>query len=131
AGNGGEGGESTTEPLEIAGTWQNEDLGETDVIDADSWSQDYGTGPTVSAIVKFSNSDNFAIRKAPHDAMYGPDTYDRTVWTQIDGGRFYYCTVDFGLGTAAEAEASTTAFDASDPENGGCGGFPWTKLTAP
>jgi len=130
AGSGGEGGDASTEPLEIAGTWENADFGETDVIAADSWSQDYGTGPTVSAIVKFSNSDNFAIRQAPADATFDPNKFDRTVWTEIDGGHFYYCTIDHGLDTAEEAEASTTAFDASDPESGGCGGFPWTKLTA-
>jgi hypothetical protein len=62
--------------------------------------------------------------------LFNPDTYDRTVWTDLEGGSFYFCTIDYGLDTAEEAEASTTPFDASDPENG-CGGFPWTKLTAP
>jgi len=131
AGSGGEGGETQLEPLEIAGTWENTDFGQTDLIDTDSWSQDYGTGPTVSAIVKFSNSENFAIRQAPPDALYDPDTFDRTVWTEIDGGVLYYCTIDYGLDTAQEAEDSATAFDASDLDGVGCGGFPWTKLTAP
>jgi len=131
AGNGGEGGEAPVGPIEIAGTWENTDFGQTDVIDAESWSQDYGTGPTVSAIVKFSNSANFAIRQAPHDALYDPDKFDRTVWTDVDGGVFYYCTIDHGLDTAEEAEARTTAFDANDVDGIGCDGFPWTKMTAP
>jgi len=126
----GSAGEGVDGPLEIAGTWQNEAFGETDVIDADSWSQDFGTGPTVSAIVEFSNSENYAIRKAPHDAAFDPDKFDRTVWTEIDGDSFYYCTPDHGLDTAEEAAASSTAVDADDPDTG-CDGFPWTKLTAP
>jgi hypothetical protein len=131
AGNGGEGGEAPTELLEIAGTWANTDFGETDVIGAGSWSQDYGTGPVVSAIVTFSNGQNYAIRQAPHDATFDPDKFDRTVWTEIDGDHFYYCTIDHGLDTAEEAEAMTTAVDANALDTTGCGGFPWTKLTAP
>jgi hypothetical protein len=131
AGGGGEGGATEPEPIELAGTWVNTLFGETDSITSSTWSQDYGTGPTVNAISSFSNTDNVAILQAPADAAYSPLTFSRIVWLDIDGDHFYYCTVDYGLGTAEDAENSTKVADPSDPDNSGCGSFSWSKLTRP
>jgi hypothetical protein len=130
-GAGGEGGEGwlVGEQLEIQGTWTNADYGETDVIDDTTWSTDYGSGPSVGTIATWSNVDNRLVRRAPADATYNPLKYDVITWTEIDGDHFYFCTVAFGIETLGEAESDTTPYDASDPENGGCGSFPWTKLT--
>jgi hypothetical protein len=63
--------------------------------------------------------------------MFNPSKFNRFVWTAITGGSFYYCTVDFGLATLNDALASTKTADDSDPDASGCGGFSWTKLSAP
>jgi len=125
----GEAGAGPVVHLEIDGTWGNADYGEMDVIDDTTWSADYGAGPSIGTIASFSNDDNRLIRRAPADATYNPLKYDVIAWTEIDGNHFYYCTVAFGIETLGEAESDTTPYDASDPENGGCGSFPWTKLT--
>jgi hypothetical protein len=139
AGDDGAGGGET---IEIAGTWTDSSFGftETDVIDDHAWSSDVGDGPTVVSITEFSNSERYAIRKAPKDAAYSPNTYDRVLWTKPEGGSFYYCTVIYGCETAAQTEkgdgdaSSTTCklseVDDSDPANGGCGTFAWSKLSA-
>jgi hypothetical protein len=128
--------------IEIAGTWLNTDFGqtETDLIDDETWSSDFGGAPTVASITEFSNSERYAVRKAPKDAAFNPGTFDRVVWTKPTEGVFYYCTVIYGCATAAltehgDGDTSTTtckvaSVDDSDPENGGCASFPWTKLTA-
>ena len=54
---------------------------------------------------------------------------DTIVWTEIDGDSFFYCTVDFGLDSAEDAENTAMSADDTDPENDGCGGFSWTVLT--
>jgi hypothetical protein len=133
----------TPAAIEIAGTWSNPDFGETDVIDDQTWSSDFGSEPTVSTIEKFSNRERYAIRRAPDHAAFNPGTFDRVAWTQPDGDHFYYCAVTYGCDTAAltatgdgddsedSPNCNVSSVDASDPENGGCGSFAWTKLTAP
>lgn len=121
----GPGPASTSTGIEIEGTWTSE-FGE-EVISDDAWTTDFGS----SAITDFSNSENVAITRSPDDAAFSPGTYSRIVWTEVSGGSFYYCTTDFGLATEEEAQASSAAPDAGDPEAGGCGDadFPWSKLT--
>jgi hypothetical protein len=110
--------------LELNGSWENKDFAETDVIDDASWTTAFGDGdPVTSSIETFDNDENYLVYS-------GPDgKYSRIVWTEIDGDSFYDCTVDFGLDTLDAALASEKTADDSDPDNAGCGGFPWTKLT--
>ena len=110
--------------LEITGAWENKDFMETDVIDDTSWTSTFGdSDPLTSTIEKFDNTTNVVI-------YAGPDgKYSRIVWTEPADDSFYFCTVDFGLDTLEDAEASEKTADDSDPESGGCGGFSWTKLT--
>src|SRR5262249_37158780 len=49
------GGGQTSEPIEIEGTWVNEDFGETDIIADATWSSAFGTSdPSVYEITEFS-----------------------------------------------------------------------------
>jgi hypothetical protein len=150
------GGGQASEQIEVAGTWVSNQFGstETDVIDDTTWSTAFGdSAATVSEIVEFSNSERYAIRKAPNDpTAFNPGTFDRVVWTKPVGDTFYYCTVIYGCssadltetgdgaggagsagsgagGASDEGLCQLSVVDDSDPEHGGCGGFQWTKLT--
>jgi hypothetical protein len=114
------GGEPTNDDeLEVAGEWTGE-FGE-QTISLDSWDG--------SAVVEFDNDENVAFTESPDDAIFSPGTFSKVVWTEPTDDGFYYCTVDFGLETLADAKASEKTADDSDPEAmGSCGGFTWTKL---
>jgi hypothetical protein len=128
--------------IEIEGTWAS-NFGSVETIDSTSWtitsssSGEGGAGgeagepfpPTVSRIEEFSNDSNEVVTQNPEDAAFSPGLYNRIVWTEIEGKSFFYCTTDFGIESSAAAQALNTHADASDPENSGCGDFPWTKLT--
>lgn len=84
---------------------------------------------TTQTIVEYNNVANKVVRKQPSDAQFNPDTYNRIVWLEPEAdGSFYYCTEVIATDTAEAAWMDQTMADASDPDNGGCGGFPWTKL---
>jgi hypothetical protein len=119
---------SETTGIEIAGIWDG-NFGSSEIIDDESWSVDFGSDPSVSLVERYSNQENVAITENPDDADFDPSKFNRIVWTEIDGGSFYYCTTDFGLDSADAAAELDTEADASDPDNSGCGGFSWTKLT--
>lgn len=106
--------------LEIEGRWtSNFDTEET--ISSERW----GT----QTVVVFDNTENTAVTQNPPDDMFNPDKFNALVWTELESESFYYCMIEFGLDTAELARASMSMADASDPENAGCGGFAWTKLT--
>ena len=144
AGCGGDDDSTATPPpakadIEIKGTWTNADFGETDVIDDASWSSAYGdSDPSVSKIVDYSNTDRTAVVLTPDDAKYNPSTYSAIAWTALTDGSFYYCTASFGCASADQAkngpsddQCTLSTVDATDLDGMGCGGFAWTKLTAP
>ena len=78
---------------------------------------------------EFDNQLNFVYFQNPADSFYFPSKYGRTVWTEVKNNEFYYCTTVFGKDTLDEAKVDQTQADPSDPANGGCGGFTWTKMT--
>jgi hypothetical protein len=110
--------------IEIEGSWVTTSTMFTgsEVIDSESWSSDYGTGATVSEIVEFSNDDNDAVLRAPDG------TYGRTVWTEVSGGSFHYCTVSYGQDSVETAISESVVADDSDVDGAGCNGFSWTEL---
>jgi hypothetical protein len=112
------------EHIEIEGEWSGNFYG-THVIADESWSSTYDPYVTVSEIIEFSNDDNDAILLA-EDGTYG-----RNVWTEIDDGSFFYCSVSFQKASADEAISESQPHDDADPENGGCGDMdaPWSLLT--
>ena len=113
-----------TDAIEIEGSWTGE-FGDEEISD-DAW-----TSFATQAIVDFSNEDNFAIWQNPDDADFNPSMFGRNVWTEIDDGSFYYCTVAYMSETAEATEDDAEPTDTSDPDNAGCGATdsPWTKLS--
>jgi hypothetical protein len=115
-------------PIEIEGTWTS-NFGATEIIGGDVWASESPSFTSEARIEEYSNATNEAVTQNPEDDAFNPSLYNRIVWTEIDGGSFYYCTTDFGLESAATAAALNTPVDASNPEEEGCGDFAWTKLT--
>jgi hypothetical protein len=111
--------------IEIEGRWHS-NWGGIESIDSDAF-----TGYGTSAITEYDNQDNSMITQNPPDASWAPSKFNKIVWTELEGGTFYYCTVAFSLDTAEAARSSTATADDSDPESGGCGGFSWTRLETP
>lgn len=107
--------------IETVGTFTS-NFGGTETITADAWNG--------SAIVEFDNDMNWVVTQTPADSEFNPNLFNRLEWTDLaDDGSFYYCFVVFGQDTAELARTSTLTADSSDPDNSGCGGFSWTKLT--
>ncbi len=74
---------------------------------------------------------NSAITQNRADDPWNPGKYNRVEWDTAEDGSFHFCTVAFGKDDAAGAVDDPAEADAADPSAGGCGGFPWTKLSAP
>jgi len=108
-------------PIAIAGSWSSEFSAET--ITHGSWDN----GFVVSAIDQWDNAGRYAVLLAPEDAEFGPNTYSIIHWLQPNADTLHYCTSQYGLESADELNPSERPDD-SDPDNGGCGDFPWTKL---
>jgi len=110
-----------TAKIELVGTWKS-NFDTVEVISESKWGR--------ASIVEFDGSARIAYTQNATDDAFSPSAFNRLVWTTITNNSFYYCTVDFGLNSLDEAKASTKVADAADPDNAGCGGFAWTKLTA-
>ncbi|TXD38434.1 hypothetical protein FRC98_06005 [Lujinxingia vulgaris] len=106
--------------IEVAGEWET-NFGGQETITEEVW------GPML--LTEYDNAAREAITQNTPDAEYGPNTYNVIVWTEPVDDSFYYCMVAFDQETVEEARAIEAEADASDPENGGCGGFSWTKMT--
>ena len=115
---------SSAAEIEIEGSWSS-DFGGSEIIDSDVW-----TSFDDVDIVQYDNGKNFAVTQNPDDADFDPGKFNKIVWTEVSNGSFYYCTVDFGLDSAEDAAESEQTADDSNPEEDGCGGFSWTKLTS-
>lgn len=114
--------DSSVAKIEVLGTWHT-NFASTETVTEQEWGEYYD-------LLQFDNTKRVAILQ-DKPVMGVPGKFNRNVWTPIVDGSFYYCTVDFGLETLEAALASTTAPDATDPANGGCGGFLWTKMSPP
>ena len=111
---------NNTKEIEVIGSWKGK--GEEAKITESKWNK--------SEIIKFDNEKNFAITQNPSDDKYSPSKFNKLVWTEIKDNSFFYCTVDYGKNSAAEAEKTTKKADISDLEGKGCAGsFPWSKMT--
>ena len=120
--------DGTSESIEVEGTWMASFLGMEsgeEVITDDTW-----TGYVSQTIVEFSNEENYAIWQNPDDAMYNPSLFGRNVWTEIEDGTFYYCTVAYASESAEATEDDAEAADENDFETG-CGAMssPWNQMT--
>jgi hypothetical protein len=108
--------------IEVLGSWFTQ-FGFVEAITTTTWGE--------ATLVEFDNSARVAITQ-DLPTLGVPGKFNKNIWTPIVNRSFYYCTVEFGLATVELARASTATADASDPDNGGCGGtFPWTKMSPP
>jgi hypothetical protein len=117
---GGAGGEGGGEgaPFELAGEYvDNFDSDQS--ISSRMWN-DMG-------IAAYDNEANVVYTQAPCDDQWSPSKFFKIVYTEPSGGSFYFCMIDYSLDTLAEAMASTKVADASNPDQSGCGSFPWSK----
>ncbi len=121
AGRGAEGG--TAGALAIAGTY-TDDYGFTHVIDDEAWV--LGEDSRFD-ILDFSNAEGWVVARNAPTNEWNPSAYSRFDWVFV-GPTLWYCQTAYAAPTLAEALATAPA-DASDPEAGGCGGFPWSRLT--
>jgi hypothetical protein len=123
AGTGGAPSEQPSEAaLELIGTY-DDSFGMVQTITATDWNG--------SAIVGFDNDANVVYTQFPDTDEFNPSKFAKTVYTDLKGGSFYFCMVEYSADTLADAKASTKTADDSDPDTTGCGGdFPWTKATA-
>ncbi|MBA2663256.1 MAG: hypothetical protein H0U74_13265 [Bradymonadaceae bacterium] len=108
------------EMIEVSGTWTTS-FGGTEIITAERWD--------LTDIVTFDNTARWAVTQNDADAEFSPGKFNRFVWTPLVNDSFYYCWADFALDSAELAESSDAEVDATNPDEDGCGGFSWTKMT--
>ena len=118
--------EQAAKTIEIVGNYLDEWGGE-HVINAKRFIQVAGFGSSAFEILTYSNSKKYIIAKnSDHNDWYASQ-YSRFDWATVNS-QLYFCQTAYTATSAAQAESMTP----SDPSNlmGGCGGFPWSKLTA-
>lgn len=106
--------------IAVSGTWET-NFGTVEEITDTKW--DY------AAIVKYDNAARVAITQNPEDDAFGPNLFNKLVWTAVADDSFYYCMITYGQETQAEAENTVKVADESKLETDGCDGFSWTKMT--
>lgn len=111
--------------IEVFGTWDTS-FGETksgaETITTEKWA--------AMDLRAFDNSERWAVTQNSPESEFSPSKYLRIIWTSIDSGFFHYCMVAFDLETEQAALDSEATADANALDTDGCGGFPWTKMTA-
>lgn len=120
----GETGDTAVEVLEIVGDW-SDDLGYTYTITSDTWIQVVAGYTSQFNILSFSNEDDYLIAQNADTNDWFANLFSRFDWTWVSG-ELWVCQSSFDAATEGDAEAASA--DDSDPENAGCGGFPWSHL---
>lgn len=105
--------------LELIGVWAS-NFGTEEVVTEDAFNG--------SSVVEFDNALNVLITQNASDSTFGPNLFNKIEWIDEKDDRSYYCFADFGLATLEEAQNSPMTADPTDPDNGGCGMFPWTRI---
>ncbi len=111
--------------LEIAGTY-GDDFGGTHEITQTTWTTS-GYGTSIFHIAVYDNNRDFLAAQNDGGNEWSPGLFSRFDWNSVQNV-LYFCQTVFSAETLAEAEAADIT-DRSDPANGGCGGFPWSKLS--
>lgn len=117
------GDDKEKKPLEINGSYQDP-YGGTHVISDDLWDQG---AMGKYHIVAYDNEKDYLFAQNDERNAYNPGKWSRFDWVWHNGA-LYYCQSAYDKASQKEAEAVEAA-DPTNPEQGGCGGFPWTKLT--
>ena len=84
------------------------------------------SGSSIFAITYLSNDDQMLVAQNDSGNAWSADLWSRFDWTENEDG-LWYCQTAYGA-ESEEAAMNTEAADASDPANGGCSGFSWSKL---
>ena len=114
--------------IEIAGEYCS-NFGDTQTVTEDSWRSVGESYDSSYEIMSYSNEDNHAITQNPEDAEWDPLKFNLIVWTEPVDGAFYMCWAGTGFDAIEMINFDQIEFDSSNPEEGGCGGFPWTRLS--
>lgn len=112
----------TTMRLLSAGSYVDNWKG-THLISATKWIN----GLSSYTVSKVDTTNDFLIAENDPDHPYNPGKFSRFDWARDATGDLYFCQSAYDKGSAAEAEAVTSADD-SDLTGSGCGGFSWSKL---
>jgi len=120
---GGEGGGGAS-ALAIIGTYVD-DYGYAHVIEGDSWTQG---GDSRFDVVVYSNDERWLVAQNAATNAWNPGAFSRFDWA-VTGSTLWYCQTAYDAPTLEQALATAPA-DSADPEAGGCGGSPWSRLTA-
>lgn len=106
--------------LAVVGAWDDQFNGSTEIT-ATHW----GT----YSLELVDAAARWAVGKLPADDEWNPNTFAKITWTEPEAdGRFWTCTVAYGSATLEAARDTTAKANASDPANGGCGDFSWTRM---
>jgi len=115
------------ETLSISGSYSDE-YNTSHVISAELWTITYeGMEPGLFHITKIDEELSYLIAQNDAQNDYAPEAWSRFDWL-VNGEELWYCQSAYEAASAEEAEASVA--DPSDPSMSGCGGFPWTLLSA-
>ncbi len=109
--------------LEIRGSWVD-NWGSSHTISEDLWAIDSSS----FHISQYDNFSHYAIAQNDATNAWYPAFWSRFDWTW-NGSSYYYCQTAYDAATEADALA-TAAANSSDLLTG-CGGFSWSKLSAP
>jgi hypothetical protein len=112
--------------LEIAGRY-DDGFGTTHVIDAEGWSMTYEGSTSRFAFTRLDAEAELAIARNDAANMFSPGLFSRFEWARA-GEQLYFCQSPFDAATEAAALEAPRP-DRSDPEAGGCGMFPWSRLS--
>lgn len=120
----------------IAGDWID-DWGNAHSVTADAWTTEYpgegdaGTTTSVTHVTSWSNDDaGFGVIVGQNDAVdsFYPGLWSRYDWAYADDEELYFCQIEFA---AADEETAATNDGADRADlDAGCGGYPWSHLTA-
>lgn len=111
--------------LEIVGNYTEIVVGINPIshtITQSEWVNGFG----IFHILTYSNAADFLVARNDTGNAFFPDLFSRFNWVFFQSD-LYYCQSPFDAPTEADAEAVDTA-DRTDPPNGGCNGFSWSRL---
>lgn len=115
-------------PLAIVGEWTDE-WGGSHSISNEGWTQQYpDSAPIAFEISAWENLNEVVFAQNSDENEWSPGLWSRFDWVW-DGGAVWYCQTIFDAETEEDARAAAAA-DSSAPMTGGCGGAPWTALSA-
>lgn len=80
-------------------------------------------------VSRVDNGEGWAVVQNGCDNAFNAGLWSLVEWHE-DGDVVWWCMTAFDAESEAAALAADRA-DRSDPESGGCGGFPWSALRAP